>query len=112
MAGVHPLRRLLLEGFVPFSEKPHVRNPEYLATANQRIVDNPTHYLAEAYSDPYRGRRIYQLLDRRAASEVPMDAAFVKRMQRDALDLRAKALVRCSSRPSARPLTRATSASM
>jgi penicillin amidase len=81
------------EGFVPFDEKPHVVNPEYIGTANQRVVNNPEHYIAEAYANPYRGIRIYDMLDQRARSEKPIDQAFVKRMQRDTLDLRAKALV-------------------
>ena len=91
--GFTPFGTSSWEGFVPFDEKPHVVNPDYLGTANQRVVDRPKHYLAEAYSDPYRGIRIYDLLDRRANSGEPMDPAFMKRMQRDTLDLRAKALV-------------------
>ena len=90
--GFTPFGSSSWKGFVPFDEKPHVRNPEYLGTANQRIVDDPQHYLAESYADPYRGTRIYAMLDRRANSGKPMDVAFMKRMQRDTLDLRARAL--------------------
>ncbi|EMA51804.1 penicillin acylase family protein [Halococcus thailandensis] len=91
--GFTPYGRSSWEGFIPFDEKPGVVNPDYIGTANQRIVDDPAHYIAEAYSDPYRGIRIYDLLDQRAKSDKPIDRAFVKRMQHDTLDLRAQALV-------------------
>jgi penicillin amidase len=91
--GFTPYGRSSWEGFVPFDEKPGVVNPGYIGTANQRVVDDPAHYIAEAYSDPYRGIRIYDLLDGRVRSGRPIDRAFVKRMQRDTLDLRAQALV-------------------
>jgi penicillin amidase len=91
--GFTPYGTSSWEGFVPFDEKPHMLNPDYIGTANQRVIDDPQHYIAEAYSDPYRGIRVYDLLDRRANSERPIDRAFVERMQRDTLDLRAQALV-------------------
>ena len=90
--GFTPFGTSSWEGFVPFEAKPHVVNPGYIGTANQRVVDTPEHYIAEAYSDPYRGIRLYDLLDRRARSDEPIDRAFVKRLQRDTLDLRARAL--------------------
>src|SRR5699024_10588453 len=90
--GFTPFGTSTWEGFVLFDEKPHVRNPEYIASANQRVVDDPEHYIAEAYSDPYRGIRLYDLLDRRAKSNEPMDPEFMKRMQDDTLDLRAATL--------------------
>lgn len=91
--GFEPFGISSWEGFVPFEEKPHVINPDYIGSANQRVINNPKHYIADIYSDPYRGIRIYDLLDRRAKSKKPMDRSFMKRMQRDTLDLRAKALV-------------------
>ncbi|EMA47568.1 penicillin acylase family protein [Halococcus saccharolyticus] len=91
--GFTPFGTSSWEGFVPFEEKPHVMNPNYIGTANQRVVDDPEHYLAEAYSDPYRGIRIYDRLDRRVRSDEPIDPEFVKDLQRDTLDLRAEALV-------------------
>ncbi|WP_049899546.1 penicillin acylase family protein [Halococcus agarilyticus] len=91
--GFTPFGTSSWEGFVPFEEKPHVMNPDYIGTANQRVVDDPEHYIAEAYSDPYRGIRIYDRLDRRAQSDEPIDPQFVKELQRDTLDLRAEALV-------------------
>ncbi|WP_440006561.1 penicillin acylase family protein [Halomicrococcus sp. SG-WS-1] len=89
--GFEPFGVSSWEGFVPFEEKPHVRNPAYLATANQRVTDDP--YLSEAYASPYRGQRIYELLDERANSDRPVTPAFVEEMQADALDGRARDLV-------------------
>jgi penicillin amidase len=91
--GFTPFGTSSWEGFVPFEEKPHVTNPDYIGTANQRIVNDPEHYIAEAYSDPYRGIRIYDRLDRRVRSDDPIDPQFIKDLQRDTLDLRAEALV-------------------
>ena len=80
-------------GWIPFAEKPQARDPAYLATANQRVVDGPEHYLAEAYSAPFRARRIYDLLDERAASDEPFDFAYMRRIQRDTRDERAALFV-------------------
>ena len=90
-AGFEPFGVSSWEGFVPFEAKPHVRNPDYLATANQRVTADP--YLAEAYASPYRGRRIYAMLDERVNGDEPVDPAFVKEMQADTLDGRAVDLV-------------------
>jgi penicillin amidase len=73
---------------VPFEEKPHSIDPGYLATANQRIVDDPAYYLSEGYAPPFRGARIYERLDERAASDEPMTAAFLRDLQLDAVDRR------------------------
>ncbi|WP_435194159.1 penicillin acylase family protein [Natronomonas sp. EA1] len=81
------------EGFVPFEEKPHLDNPAYVATANQRVVDDPDYYLAEAYSDPYRGIRIYDRMDARARSGEPFTRGFARGLQRDTVDLRAVGLL-------------------
>jgi len=90
--GFEPFGVSSWEGFVPFEEKPHVINPDYLGTANQRIADDPQHYVGEQYSTPYRGQRLYDLLDRRADSDEPMDPAFVRKLQRDTLSARAEQL--------------------
>jgi len=91
--GFEPFGVSSWEGFVPFEEKPHVVNPDYLGTANQRIADDPEHYIGEAYASPYRGQRLYELLDRRAASDEPMDPAFMRRLQRDTHSKLAEQLV-------------------
>lgn len=81
------------DGFVPFEEKPHHDNPAYVGTANQRVVDEPDHYVGEADSDPYRGIRVYQAMDDRAESDEPFDRAFSRRLHHDTIDLRAEGLV-------------------
>lgn len=91
--GFEPFGVSSWEGFIPFEEKPDVINPDYIGTANQRVVDNPEHYLAEAYSNPYRGIRIYDMLDQRAASDQPIDAAYAKEMQADTYDGRTEGIV-------------------
>ncbi|QLH84236.1 penicillin acylase family protein [Halosimplex pelagicum] len=80
-------------GWIPFDEKPGVRDPDYLATANQRIADDPDRYLGEGYAAPFRARRIYDLLDERAASDDPFDFAHMRRVQRDVVDERARLFV-------------------
>ncbi|NEU57205.1 penicillin acylase family protein [Halorussus sp. MSC15.2] len=90
--GFEPFGVSSWEGFVPFEEKPHAVNPDYVGTANQRIEDDPDHYIGEQYSTPYRGQRLYELLDRRAASEKRMHPQFMRRVQRDAKSARAEQL--------------------
>ncbi|MEZ3116840.1 penicillin acylase family protein [Halobaculum sp. MBLA0147] len=50
---------------IPYEEMPHVRNPAYVGTANQRIVDDEAypHYFAEAYGEPFRGQQLWRRLD-------------------------------------------------
>ncbi|MEE6210511.1 penicillin acylase family protein [Salarchaeum sp. III] len=81
------------EGFVPFDEKPGVVNPSYVATANQRVTDASKHYLAESYSDPYRGIRIYDRLDERVQSAESVTFEFVQDLHDDAYDGRTEGLV-------------------
>jgi penicillin amidase len=91
--GFDPFGVSSWEGFVPFEEKPHAIHPEYLGTANQRIEDDPDHYIGEQYATPYRGQRLYDLLDRRADSDEPMDPEFMKQVQRDTKSRRAAQLL-------------------
>ncbi|WP_132058437.1 penicillin acylase family protein [Halorussus amylolyticus] len=88
--GFEPFGVSSWEGFVPFEEKPHAVNPDYLGTANQRITDDPEHYVGERYATPYRGQRLYELLDARAESDDPMDPEFMKELQRDTHSKRAE----------------------
>ncbi|WP_254830547.1 penicillin acylase family protein [Haloglomus salinum] len=83
--GFEPYGRTNWSAFHDYDEVPEVRNPGYLATANQRTMDDPPFYIAHSprYADPYRGERIYELLDQRASSDRPITPAFVKRIQRD-----------------------------
>ncbi|WP_135534123.1 penicillin acylase family protein [Halostella pelagica] len=92
-AGFEPFGESSWDGFVPFEEKPAAVDPDYVATANQRVVDDPEHYLGVEYASPYRGRRIYDRLDRRAASDSPVTTDFMADLQRDARDGRAADLL-------------------
>ncbi|MFD1515441.1 penicillin acylase family protein [Halomarina rubra] len=93
--GFTPFGQSTWEGFVPYEQVPHVLNADYVATANQRTADEPGFYLSESsrYADPYRGARIYELLDERAASGEPMDRAFMQTMQRDVYSKAAEGFV-------------------
>jgi len=91
--GFTPYGTSTWEGFVPFEAKPGVRNPGYVGTANQRVVDDPEYYVGHHYGSPFRGERIYDRLDERVASDRPVDPAFVRDLQLDAYDGRAPRLV-------------------
>ena len=90
--GFTPYGESTWDGFVPFDEKPTAVNPGYVGTANQRVVDDPQHPIAESYSTPFRGERIYELLDEWTAERdvTPDD---MRALQTDALDTRARRLV-------------------
>jgi penicillin amidase len=94
-AGFEPFERPSWDGFVPFAEKPHVHNAEYLATANQQIIpdDELPYYFAESYADPYRAERIYDLLDQRVESGEALDLDFLRTVGRDVRDGRAATIV-------------------
>jgi penicillin amidase len=91
--GFTPYGESSWEGFVPLDDLPEREGVDYLATANQRIVDDPGRYLAEGYAPPFRGERIYELLDERAAADEPMTAEFLASIQQDVLDTRARRFV-------------------
>ena len=80
-------------GFVPFEDKPGVRNPDYIGTANQRPVDDPTYPIGQEYASGFRGARIYERLDDRIGSDDPVDPAFMRSLQNDTVDVRARLLV-------------------
>lgn len=90
--GFTPYGTSSWEGFVPFEEKPGVRNPGYVATANQRVTDDPEHYVGQGYSPPFRGMRIYERLDT-ATGAGTVGPADMRDVQSDRLDERAKLLV-------------------
>jgi penicillin amidase len=73
------------DGFVDFERVPHVRNPAYLATANQRTMNEPPFYISHStgYADPYRGKQIYDQLNQRIESDEPVTPTFMKNLQRD-----------------------------
>jgi penicillin amidase len=90
--GFTPYGESSWKGFVPFEEQPGAVNPPYVATANQRLVDDPEHYWAESYSAPFRGERIYERLDALTA-DGPVTPRDMRAVQLDALDTRARRFV-------------------
>ncbi len=90
--GFTPYGESTWEGFVPFDEKPHAIDPAILATANQRVADDPDHYVGTAYAAPYRGGRIYDRLDDLTASG-PTTLDDHAALQTDRVDPRAAQLV-------------------
>ncbi len=91
--GFEPFGESSWEGFVPFEEKPHAIDPDVLATANQRVVDEPNYYVGVDYATPYRGARIYDRLDDAVESGEPTDLEFHRELQNDVYDGRAEQLV-------------------
>ena len=91
--GFVPFGESSWDGFVPFEEKPHAIDPDVLATANQRVVDDPDHYVGVSYAAPYRGARIYDRLDDALENGDPTGLAFHRELQRDSYDGRADQLV-------------------
>lgn len=52
-------------GYIPFEELPNSYNPPegFIVTANQRLAgDSYKYFLGRSFADPYRARRIYQLI--------------------------------------------------
>ncbi|KAB1188796.1 MULTISPECIES: penicillin acylase family protein [Haloferax] len=82
--GYEPYGQSSWDGFVPFESIPHVENPDLLATANQRTIDDPAFYMGTSmtYADPYRGQRIYDLLDE-AVAQGDVTAETMRQIQRD-----------------------------
>jgi penicillin amidase len=83
--GFEPYGRTDWSAFHDYEAVPEVRDPGYLATANQRTMDDPPFYIAHSprYADPYRGERIDELLDRRARNGTAITTDYTKRVQRD-----------------------------
>ncbi len=83
--GFKPYGISTWEGFIPFEEIPHLINPDYVATANQRVVFGYQHYLGDSmyFADPYRGMRIYEMLDSAIKSGKKITPEFFMEMQRD-----------------------------
>lgn len=83
--GFKPYGTSSWDGFIPFKEIPHLINPDYVATANQRVVFNYQHYLGDSmyFADPYRGMRIYEMLDNAIKRGEKMTPELFMKMQRD-----------------------------
>ena len=92
-SGFEPFGRSSWDGFVPFEEKPHAIDPDVLSTANQRVIDDPRHYVGVAYATPYRGSRIADRLEAAVDGDEPITPAFNRELQRDVRDGRAAQFV-------------------
>lgn len=80
------------EGFIPFDEKPAVHNPDWIATANQRVLDSPRHPIGTEYASPFRGARLNEELgDLVEAGSITRSD--MQSLQRDTFDRRADHLV-------------------
>jgi penicillin amidase len=69
-AGFDPYGRSNWSGFVDFEAIPHLEDPGYVSTANQRVVDDPGFYIGTSmhFASSYRGTRIDELLAARTAN--------------------------------------------
>jgi penicillin amidase len=84
------------EGFIPFEEMPHIDQPDYLGTANQRILVDPEsypYYFGKPYATPFRGLRLWERLDRRVDSTDSVTSEFMRDLQSDVYDKRAELFV-------------------
>ncbi len=92
-AGFTPFGQSSWEGFVPFEDKPGVVNPDYVGTANQRLVDDPTYPIGQEYASGFRGMRIYERLDGAVEAGEAITPDLLADLQADTLDVRARMLV-------------------
>lgn len=83
------------DGWVPFEAMPSAEEPDLLATANQRVIDDAAtdYYLSAGYSPPWRGGRLYDRLDELAAAADPITPADSRALQLDVYDPRAALFV-------------------
>ncbi|AGK60495.1 Protein related to penicillin acylase [Archaeoglobus sulfaticallidus PM70-1] len=94
--GFKPYGKSTWEGFIPFEEIPHLINPDYVATANQRVVFDYQYYLGDSgyFADPYRGMRIYEMIDDAVKAGKKIDMEYVMKMQRDTYSKPAEFLIK------------------
>lgn len=89
--GFEPYGQSSWDGFVPFEEKPAVVNPDWIGTANQRIVDHPKHPIGRGYANPFRAIRLQERLES-LVERGDVTAAEMRSLQRDTVDHRARLL--------------------
>lgn len=90
--GFAPFGQPTWEGFIPLDELPHAIDEAVVATANQRIIDDPPFYLAEIHATPYRAMRLYDRLEE-AIDDGPIDIDEMQAIQQDIVDELAVSLV-------------------
>jgi len=91
--GFEPYGQSSWDGFVPFEDQPGVRNPDYVASANQRTADDPTYPIADSFAPGFRGVRIYEVLDDLVDGGTEIDVERMQSLQLDTLSVRARMLV-------------------
>lgn len=93
--GFTPYGESSWEGFIPFDEIPHLLNPGYVASANQRVLYGYEFYLGDSQymGDPYRGTEIYRQLDTAVDEGRPIDSAFMRDLQHDRYSVHAEGFV-------------------
>lgn len=92
--GFTPYGESTWEGFIPFDEIPHLINPGYVGTANQRLLYGYEFYLGDSQyiGDPYRGTEIYRRLDD-AVESGGIDTEFMRDLQNDRHSVHAEGFV-------------------
>ncbi len=93
--GFTPYGESTWDGFIPFDEIPHLINPGYVASANQRVVYGYEFYLGDSQymGDPYRAREIYQRLEDGIQSGKGIDVDFMRDLQNDRHSVHAEGFV-------------------
>lgn len=84
------------QGFIPFAELPHAFNPPegYIATANNRIVDDKyPHLLSTDWAPPYRAERIAELIETMSSNGEKISMDDVAAMQADQVSTQVRALL-------------------
>jgi penicillin amidase len=81
--GYVPYGRSDFSKFVDFEDKPIAIDPDYIATANQKIVEDPGVYLTRHARPPYRAQRIYDMIEGAIDDGESIDRETMMEMQRD-----------------------------
>ncbi|HQY89988.1 penicillin acylase family protein [Caldilinea sp.] len=84
------------QGFIPFTELPHAYNPPqgYIATANNRVVDDAYPYLLSTdWAPPYRAERIVELIEQMSSNGDTISLDDVAAMQADRTSTQVRALL-------------------
>ncbi len=84
------------QGFIPFAELPHAYNPPqgYIATANNRVVDDAYPYLLSTdWAPPYRAERIVELIEQMSSGGETISPDDVAAMQADQVSTQVRVLL-------------------
>lgn len=90
--GFEPYGEPTWSEFLQGDDLPHAVDPDLLATANQRPVNDHPHYFAEVHAPPFRARRIWDRLEA-AVADGAVDRTTAQAVQLDVRDELAAMLV-------------------